>query len=435
MGLYTAEYKKKLVSAAEAARKIKSGDTIVHGLAAAEPPAILQAIADRVRSGEISNLKVHSLLPTTTVSKTLLAPDISDCIEAYSWFVSKASRSAVKVGLSYFVPNHFHQVPRLMAETLDIDFTVTSVSPMDEAGFFSFGTANDYTTTVARCCKKLIVEVNENMPRVFGDSLLHVSEVNAIVENTSPLIEFKWPKPNAEDAKIGKYVCEMVPDGATIQLGFGGLPNLIAEDLVNHKDLGIHTEVLGPAMVLLIKKGAVTGRRKNLHPRKNVFTVAEGTQELYEFMNNNPSMESYPVSYVNNPDVIARNDTMISINSIIQVDLLGQCNAEYLGGAQFSGTGGQLDYVRGAYNSKGGKSILAFNATAKNGQVSRVIARLDTGVAVTTPRIDVHYLVTEHGVVNLKGKSTKDRALAIISLAHPRFRDDLLREAEDMYLL
>jgi len=435
MGLYTAEYKKKLVSAEDAVRKVKNGSTIVHGLAAAEPPAILKALADRVRAGEIDNLKVHSLLPVETVSKTLLAPDISDCIEAYSWFVSKATRAAVKVGLSYFVPNHFHQVPRLMKDNLDIDVTVTSVSPMDESGFFSFGTANDYTSTVARCCRRLIVEVNENMPRVFGDSLLHISEVDAIVENTSPLIEFKWPKSTAADEKIGKYVCEMVPDGATIQLGFGGLPNTIAEGLVNHKDLGIHTEVLGPAMVLLLKKGAVTGQRKNLHPRKNVFTVAEGTHELYEFMNNNPSMESYPVSYTNDPDVIAHNDNMISINSIIQVDLLGQCNAEYLEGAQFSGTGGQLDYVRGAYNSKNGKSILAFKATAKNGQVSRVVARLDTGVAVTTPRMDVHYLVTENGVVDLKGKSTRDRALAIISIAHPRFRDDLLREAENMYLL
>jgi itaconate CoA-transferase len=435
MQTYRAQYRRKLTSPEKAVSSIKSGSTLVHGLAAAEPPALLQAIADRVRAGELTNLSVHSLLPTENVSKTLLSPDLADCVQAFSWFVSKASRSAVRVGLSYYVPNHFHQVPRLMRENLDIDVTVTTVSPMDRAGYFSFGTSNDYTSTVARCCKRLIVEVNKNMPRVFGDALLHISEVDAVVEHTTPLIEFKWPGPKAEDDAIGKLVVELVPDGATLQLGFGGLPNVIAMKLLDHKDLGIHTEVFGPAMVELIKKGVVTGRRKNLHPMKNVFTVAEGTREMYRFMHDNPSMESYPVSYTNNPDVIALNDNMISINSIIQVDLLGQCNAEFLAGFEYSGTGGQLDYVRGAYNSRGGKSILAFYSTARKGQVSRVVPRLDSGAVITTPRMDVHYLVTEHGAVNLKGRSTRDRALDIISLAHPRFRDSLLREAENMYLL
>ena len=435
MQTYRAQYRRKLTSPEKAVSSIKSGSTLLHGLAAAEPPALLQAIADRVRAGELNNLSVHSLLPMENVSKTLLSPDLADCVQAFSWFVSKSSRSAVRVGLNYYVPNHFHQVPRLMRENLDIDVTVTTVSPMDRAGFFSFGTSNDYTSTVARCCKRLIVEVNKNMPRVFGDALLHISEVDAIVEHTAPLVEFKWPGPKAEDDAIGKLVAELVPDGATLQLGFGGLPNVIAMKLMAHKDLGIHTEVFGPAMVELIRKGVVTGRRKNLHPMKNVFTVAEGTREMYRFMHDNPSMESYPVSYTNNPDVIALNDNMISINSIIQVDLLGQCNAEFLAGFEYSGTGGQLDYVRGAYNSRGGKSILAFYSTARKGQVSRVVPRLDSGAVITTPRMDVHYLVTEHGAVNLKGKSTRDRALDIISLAHPRFRDSLIREAENMYLL
>jgi len=435
LSIYTPLYKKKLTSPDQSVKKTKNGSTIVHGLAAAEPPALLKALADRCRSDGLKDIKVHSLLATDIVSSTLLAPDLSDCVEAYSWFVSKSSRSAVKVGLDYFVPNHFHQVPRLMKDYLDIDLVVTTVSPMDKAGFFSFGTANDYTSTVARCCKKLIVEVNRNMPRVFGDSLLHVSEVDAIVENDAPLVEYKWPAARPEDDLIGKQIAEMVPDGATIQLGFGGLPNVIASHLMHHKDLGIHTEVFGPAMVDLIKKGAATGRRKNLHLGKHVFTVAEGTKEMYQFMDDNPSMESYPVSYTNDPNVVARNDNMISINSIIQVDLLGQCNAEFLAGSQFSGTGGQLDYVRGAFNSKGGKSILAFYSTAKDGKISRVVPKLDPGAVITTPRMDVHYLVTEYGVINLKGKSTKDRALDIISIAHPNFRDKLLKEAENMYLL
>jgi len=432
---YRSQYRRKLTTPEKAVSGIKSGSTIVHGLAAAEPPALLQAIADRMREGNLTDLKVHSLLPTENVSKSLLAPDLSDCVEAFSWFVSKSSRSAVKVGLNYYVPNHFHQVPRLMRDNLDIDVVVTMVSPMDSSGFFSFGTANDYTSTVARCCRKLIVEVNKNQPRVFGDSLLHISEVDAVVEHTSPLIEFRWPGARPEDDAIGRLVAGLVPDGATLQLGFGGLPNVIALKLGSHSDLGVHTEVFGPAIVELIKKGVVTGRRKNMHIGKHVFTVAEGTGRMYRFMNDNPSMESYPVSYTNDPAVIARNDNMVSINSIIQVDLLGQCNAEFLGGSQYSGTGGQLDYVRGAYNSKGGKSILAFYSTAKNGKISRVVPRLDSGAVITTPRMDVHYLVTEQGVVNLKGRSTRDRALDIIGIAHPHFRESLLREAENMYLL
>jgi len=435
MQTYRSQYRRKLTTPERAVSGIKSGSTIVHGLAAAEPPAILQAIADRVRAGDLKSLNVHSLLPMENVSSSLLAPDLSDCVQAFSWFVSRSSRSAVKVGLNYYVPNHFHQVPRLMRENLDIDVTVTMVSPMDRSGHFSFGTSNDYTSTVARCCKRLIVEVNKNMPRVFGDSLLHISEVDAVVEHTSPLTEFKWPGPRPGDDAIGGLVAELVPDGATLQLGFGGLPNVIAMKLGDHKDLGIHTEVFGPAMVELIKKGVVTGRRKNMHTGKHVFTVAEGTRPMYRFMHDNPCMESYPVSYTNDPAVIAQNDNMVSINSIIQVDLLGQCNAEFLAGSEYSGTGGQLDYVRGSYNSRGGKSILAFYSTAKNGQVSRVVPKLDSGAVITTPRIDVHYLVTEHGVVNLKGKSTRERALDIIGIAHPRFRDTLLREAENMYLL
>ena len=429
------EYRRKLTTPERAVSGIKNGSTIVHGLAAAEPPALLQAIADRLRAGDLKDLRVHSLLPMGNVARTLLAPDLSDCVQAFSWFVSKSSRSAVKVGLNYYVPNHFHQVPRLMRETLDIDVTVTTVSPMDRSGYFSFGTSNDYTSTVARCCKRLIVEVNKNMPRVFGDSLLHISEVDAVVEHDSPLSEFKWPGPRPGDDAIGRSVAELVPDGATLQLGFGGLPNVIAMKLMGHKDLGIHTEVFGPAMVELIKKGVVTGRKKNLHTGKHVFTVAEGTRLMYRFMHDNPSMESYPVSYTNDPAVIAQNDNMVSINSIIQVDLLGQCNSEFLGGSEYSGTGGQLDYVRGSYNSRGGKSILAFYSTAKDGKLSRVAPRLDSGAVITTPRIDVHYLVTEHGVVNLKGRSTRQRALDIISIAHPHFRDSLLREAENMYLL
>jgi len=306
---------------------------------------------------------------------------------------------------------------------------------MDKAGYFSFGAANDFTSTAARHCKRLIVEVNQYMPRVFGDSLLHISEVDAVVENHVPLPELPPPDEEPEDEIIGSCIAEMIPDGATIQIGFGGLPNAVTRHLMGHKDLGIHTEVFVPGMVDLIENGVVTGRKKTLHPRKSVFTVALGVKRMYDFINDNPGVESYPVSYTNDPSVIAKNDNMISVNSILEVDLLGQCNAESLAGYQYSGTGGQLDFVRGAFNASGGKSILAFYSTAKGGAISRIVPCLEAGAVVTTPRMDTHYLVTEHGAVNLKGKSTRERALDIISIAHPRFRDDLLREAERMYLI
>lgn len=435
MNGYFEQYKKKLTTPEKAVEDIKDGATIVPGMIGAEPPALLSAIANRARQGDLKNISVYFLHPAEHAAMTILAPDLCDCVQVYTWFVGLADRARVRVGLNYFVPNYFHQIPRLIKDFMQIDVTVAAVSPMDKAGYFTFGTANDFTSTAARHCKKLVVEVNEHIPRIFGDSLLHISEVDAIVENHVPLFETVPQEPDSEDEIIGRIVAEMVPDAATIQLGAGNVPNAIAHYLISHKDLGIHSELFCPSMVDLIEKGVVTGRKKTLHPMKNVFTFARGTKKMYEFMDNNPTMESYPVSYVNDPAIIAKNDNMISINSILEVDLLGQCNAEFMGGYQFSGTGGQLDFVRGAFDSKGGKSILAFHSTARNGEVSRVVPRFEAGTVVTTPRMDAQYLVTEHGVVDLKGKSTRERALEIIGIAHPKFRDQLLREAEDMYLI
>ncbi len=435
MNAYGAEYRKKLITPEKAAELINSGDVVVIGFSNAEPPALLAALTARARAGDLKNLKVYTMNPTAHMANTIFAPDLCDCIQVYSWFVGAPERGLVKIGMNYFIPNYFHQVPRLCQDFMRIDETLTVVSPMDKAGYFTFGTSNDYTSTAARNSRKLIVEVNRNMPRVFGDSLLHISEVDAVVENDVPLLEIGPGEPKPEDEIIGKLISEMIPDGATIQLGVGGIPNAVAAQLSGHKDLGIHTEIFCEGMVDLIEQGVVTGKMKSLHPRKSVFTFARGTRRLLNFLDDNPALESYPVSYVNDPAVIARNENMISVNSVIEVDLLGQCNAEHLGGSQFSGTGGQLDFVRGAFNSRGGKSILAFPSTAKDGMISRVVPRFASGTVVTTPRMDVHYLVTEQGVVNLKGKSTQDRVLDIISLAHPKFRDDLLREAEDMYLI
>lgn len=332
------------------------------------------------------------------------------------------------------MPSFLYQIPRLIRDEMRVGVAMSAVSPMDAAGYFSLGAAA-YMAAGFRVAEKKIVEVNANMPRVFGDAMIHVSEVDAIVEHDEPLIESAVPESKPEDEIVGRLIADIVPDGASIQLGIGGLPNAAAKCFAGHKDLGIHTELFGPGMVDLIRSGAINGRRKTLHPRRHVFAVAYGTKDTFEFMNDNPGMESYSADYIMDPAVIAQNDNMISVNSIIEVDLTGQCNAETIGGEQFSGTGGQLDFVRGAYAAKNGKSILAFYSTARNCEVSRVVPMLPAGAGITTPRADVHYLATEHGIINLKGKATRERALAIIGIAHPKFRDDLIREAENMRLL
>ena len=435
MNAYQSEYRSRLTTAAGAIEPIANGETIVYGMSVSQPPALLAALADRARDDKLHGIRLYSFLPLKHALDTVLDPYLADCIQNLSWFVGGADRNLIKTGLTYHVPTYLHQIPRLCRDFMEIDTVITTVSPMDKSGYFTFGTANDYISTATRHCKRLIVEVNENMPRVFGESLLHVSEIDLIVENTVPLIEMPPPDPRPEDEIIGPMLAEMVPDGGTIQLGIGGLPNAITRYLTNHKDIGVHTELLTEGMIDLIEKGVITGKRKNLHPRKNVFTTASGTRRMYEFMDDNPSMESYPASYVCSPTVIARNDNMIAVNAILEVDLLGQANAEYLGGTTYSGTGGQLDFIRGAFDSRGGKAILTFYSTAKGGKLSRIVPQLKQGSIVTTPRNDSFYLVTEYGVANLKGKSTKERALAIINLAHPRFREELMRAAENMYII
>ena len=433
--MYVSLYQGKLVTPEQAVTLIGEGDMLVHGVGMAEPPALLRAVAAHLRAGDLKRIKVFSALPLKHVCETLLAVDMVDCVDAYTQFVSAGQRGLVSAGLASFVPNHLHQVPRFLTEHIGVDVCATVVSPMDKHGYFSLGTTNDFTSTAARAARTLIVEVNNFMPRVFGDACLHVSEIDAIVENTEPIFMHIDHEPRPEDDIIGHTIAGMVPDGACLQLGIGALPSSVARYLMGHKDLGIHTEVFGSAMVDLIKKGVVTGARKQIHPRKHIFTVALGDQAMLDFMDDNPAMESYPCSYTNHPSVIARNDRMISINAVLQVDLTGQCNAEFLYGHQFSGTGGQLDFVRGAYDAKEGKSILAFYATANDGKISRIVDNLEHGATITTPRTDTHYLVTEYGSANLKGKSTRERALAIIALAHPKFRDELFRKAEDMYLI
>jgi itaconate CoA-transferase len=425
-------YQSKLMSAEEAVALIPDGASIVQPIMAAEPPALLGAIAEGARAGRFTNLTMRALLPFAATKATVLQPDLSRVIRWESMFVGGADRDAVREGRAGFTPNFFHQVPRLLSEFIPVDVCIAAVSPMDRHGFMSLGVSVDYTSTAARVAKVLLLEVNERMPRIHGRSFVHISEASAIVENHSPLPELPTPAPRPEDEAIGRYIAELIPDGATVQFGIGGIPNAVAQHLRGHKDLGIHSEMFTDSMVDLIEDGVANGVRKTLHPQKAVFTFAAGAERTYRFLDDNPYCEMHPVSYTNDPAVIAKNNQLMSINAAIEVDLTGQCCSESMGHVQFSGTGGQADFVRGAFNSPGGKSFITFYSTAKSGEVSRVVPTLTPGAAVTTPRQDVHYLVSEHGMAMIKGKTVPERAQAIIGLAHPKFRDSLTEEARKL---
>ncbi|MEO6030196.1 MAG: acetyl-CoA hydrolase/transferase C-terminal domain-containing protein, partial [Candidatus Binatia bacterium] len=277
--------------------------------------------------------------------------------------------------------------------------------------------------------------VNEHMPRVHGDAWLHVSEVDALVEHAAPLFELPVPPIHAEDEAMGRIIAGMIPDGATIQLGIGGVPSAVAGALSNHNDLGVHTEMFVDALVDLINAGVVTNRRKTFHRGKTVFTFAAGSQRMYDFLDDNPMIEAHPVSYTNLPANITRNESFVSVNSTIEIDLTGQCCSESIGPVQWSGTGGQHDFARGAFDSPGGKSIIAFYSTAKKGAVSRVVPVLHPGAVVTTPRTEVHWVVSEYGAACLKGRCNAERATALIGLAHPKFRAELTAEAKRLRYL
>jgi itaconate CoA-transferase len=434
-------YQSKLTTPDLAVASIPSGSKLSMGMAMAEPPALLKALADRAEAGGIEDLKVYYFESNRIAGDTILRYELNDCIRPYCMFISGVERALIKRGMQdggrkviNYVPNNFHQTPRLLIDEIGIDTFICTVSPMDRHGYFSFGTGNDYSTKVARAAKRLIVEFNENMPRVNGAGAeLHVSEVDAIVENHVPLLELPIRAPAAEEEVIGRTIAGLVPDGACLQMGVGALPNLVCAALKDRNDLGVHTEALNPGLVDLIRAGVVNNRCKTIDRGKSVFTFAMGQKAMYDFLNDNPAVESAPVDYVNDPHIIAQNDNAISINATIQIDLTGACNSEHMLGHQYSASGGQLDFVRGAFASKGGKSIIAARSTAAKGMVSRIVPQL--GGPVTTPRIDTHYIVTEFGAANLKGLSSTERAKALIALAHPEFRDGLTEAAKQQHLI
>ena len=432
------DYAGKLTTPAEAVATIRDGSTLCLALGVGMPGGLARAVSDRVLSGDLKDLNLYYQHSNKYGEETLIRPEVLTKVNARCFFMSEVDRRMVNVGLSVgrkylsYVPINFSNIPRVLTEHVKPETFVMTVSPMDKSGHFSLGTNNDYASVLVRHCPRVIVEVNRNMPRVFGDSLVHVSEVHAIVENDAPLVQVPYHEPDEASMKIGKCIAEQIPDGATLQLGIGNLPNAVALFLAEHNDLGIHSELFSHAFVRLIKSGVANGRKKTLHPRKHVFTFAMGDDEVYDFINDNPAMESYASSYVNDIHVIAEHDNMMSVNTAIEIDLYGQVNAEFINQHQYSGSGGQFDFVKGASFSRGGKSFIGLKSAAKNGTISCIVPHVQMA---TDTRMDVEYIATEYGCVNLRGKSTRERAMALISIAHPNFRDELTAYAKSITLI
>jgi 4-hydroxybutyrate CoA-transferase len=396
----------------------------VLGHACGEPPALVKALA--ARAPELTNVEIFHVVVMEPCE--LASPGMERSFRFNGIFLGPHTRKGVEEHRASFTPCFFSELPRLFKQkVLPVDVALLQVTPPDEDGFCSYGLSADYTQAAAESARIVIAQMNRQMPRTSGCQI-HLDQLTWIVEQESPIAELVAPKFGDVECQIGEHIRALVPDGATLQIGIGAIPEAALLSLRGKKDLGIHSEMFSDGVVTLAEAGVITNRRKTLHPGQFVATFLMGSSKLYNFVHNNPAVQVLPVDYVNDPWIIGQHDNMISINSALQVDLTGQVNAEVIGNVQFSGVGGQVDFVRGASRSLGGKSIIALPSTAARGSVSRICRRLEEGAAVTTSRNDVHYVVTEYGVADLRGKTLEQRARALTAIAHPAFRDALREE-------
>ena len=418
------QYKDKIVSAAEAVKAIKDGDYVVCSHAAANPQVIMRELV--AQKEKFHGVHIYHMLPLGYGD--YLLPENSEHFRHITNFVGTASRQAIAEGKADFIPCFFKDVPGLLGDIFPVNVAIINVSLPDEHGFCSLGLASDYTKAAVEKADIVIAQVNECMPYVGLNNRVHLQKLTYIVPCADPIPEIPLPAITNVEKEIGRHCASLINDGDTLQLGIGAIPDAVLLFLKDKKDLGIHTEMFSDGAMELVKSGVINGSRKTLHPGKLVATFLMGTRALYDFVDKNPDVEMMPVDYVNSPAVIGRNDNMVSINSCIEIDLMGQVNSETIGLKQFSGTGGQVDYVRGASISKGGRSIMAMPSTAAKGKVSRIVPLLAGGAAVTTSRNDVDYVITEYGVARLKGRTLRQRAEALVAIAHPDFRESLKAE-------
>jgi 4-hydroxybutyrate CoA-transferase len=429
---WVADYRAKLKTAAEAVSIIQSNDRVYYGGNAAIPQALVRALA--ARKDELTNVQVSHVL--LIGEDPLSAPAMAGSFRHNSLFVGPADRKAVNDGRADYVPIFLYMIPRLFHQkVIPVDVAMVATSPPDEHGFMSLGVETLASKAACINAKHVIVQVNEMMPRVLGDCFLHVNRVHSIVEETEPLPTLSPGPPNEVELAISRHILELIEPGMTVQMGIGGIPDAIFAAMDGNLDLGIHTEMLSDQAMLAIQRGVVTGYRKTLHQGKVVITFALGSDTLYQFLDNNPLIEAHPVDYVNDPFIISQNEKMIAINSAIEVDLTGQVCSDSIGSYIYSGFGGQVDFIRGAARSKGGKPVIALSATAKGGTLSRIVPFLKEGAGVVTSRADVHYVVTEFGAAYLFGKNLRERAEALIRIAHPDHQGELEAAAKERKLL
>ncbi|MBF0530733.1 MAG: acetyl-CoA hydrolase/transferase family protein, partial [Deltaproteobacteria bacterium] len=411
-------YEANRLSLEEAAALVRSGDRVVAAHACGSPEPILEAMVRRAE--ELIDVEIVHMVSMGKSQYCL--PQYSKSFRHNALFAGGNTRGAIAEGRADYTPCFFSEIPWLFRDnTLPVDIAMITVSPPDRMGNVSLGVSVDYTKQAALSAKKVIAEVTPHMPRTGGQSYLHVSQIDHFVLSDRPLIELKPPVIGEEEKAIGCHVATLIRDGDCLQLGIGAIPDAVLMFLEEKNDLGIHSEMVSDGVMHLVETGVVTCRRKSLHPGKIIITFAMGTHKFYEWLNDNSMLEMYTVDYTNSPFVIAQNDNMVSINSALSVDLLGEVAADALGPKQYSGVGGQVDFFRGVRRSKGGRGIVAMPAKASGGKFSKIVPALEHGQAVTTSRMDVDYVVTGHGVAHLRGKTVKQRAEALINIAAPKF--------------
>lgn len=425
-------YEKKKKTIDEILRIIKPGSRIFIGSGAAEPQTLIQMLIEKGR--HIADHETINLIELGTSPYTEAV--MSRPFKQNAFFIGANVRDAVNEGRAEYTPIFLSELPGLIRSgSLKIDVAFIQVAPPDRYGFCSLGVSVDVVMAGTDAATTVIAEVNSRMPRTLGDSFVHLKDIDYILESDHPLPTLDPPAADQVAVKIGQNVARLIHDGVTLQTGIGMIPNAILSFLTDKNDLGVHTEMFSDGIIDLVESGVITNRKKTIHKGKIIATFCMGTQRLYDFVHDNPLIEFHPCDYTNDPYIISRNDKMISVNAAIQVDLTGQVCADSIGEYFYSGIGGQVDFVRGAARSRGGKPVIVLPSTAKNGEVSRIVPYLDQGAGVVTSRGDVHYIATEYGIVNLHGKNLRERALSLISIAHPDFRDDLVNYAKQRHIV
>src|SRR5271166_486720 len=420
-------YKNRLMTADEALRFVRSGMRVYIQPGCAEPETLVEALMRRgpsVHDVEIVHMMTMGCAP-------YVAPEMEGHFRHNAIFIGPNVRSAINDGRADYTPIYLSEIEGLFETgAMPIDVALIEVSPPDSHGYCSFGVGVDTTLTAAKCARWVVAQVNDQMPRTYGDSFIHVSDIDVVVDSSRPLCALKKLEITDLHVVIARNVASLIEDGAVLQTGIGGIPDAVLPFLNDRRDLGVHSELVSDNVIPLIEAGVITGARKNYKPRKIILGFALGSKRQFDFVDNNPIFEFHPTAYTNDPGLIARNDNMVAINSALQVDLTGQVCSDSIGTQFYSGIGGQVDFIRGASRSKGGKPIIAISSTAKNGAISRIVPMLSPGAGVVTSRGLIRYVVTEYGVAYLHGKTIRQRAQAMIDIAHPKFREELYQFCE-----